>query len=66
MTITGQLRKHIAQALKKDTLYRIAKNSEVPWPVLNRFITGERPTLRSDTIDKLCSYLGLELKKKSR
>ena len=66
MTITEQLKKQIRQALKKDTLYRIAKDSDVSWPVLNRFVTGERPTLRSDSLDKLCTYFCLELKKKSR
>ena len=66
MTITEQLRRHLAQALKKDSLYRISKDSDVSWPVLNRFLTGERPTLRSDSLDKLCTHFRLELKRKRR
>jgi DNA-binding Xre family transcriptional regulator len=66
MTVSNQLRAAIKAATKRKTLYRIAKESDVAWAVLSRFLTGERPTLRTDTMDRLCDYLGLELRPKGR
>ena len=68
MTVSEQLRQELEKANKKTTLYRIAKESSVTWRVLQRFLTGERPELRTGTVDKLCAFLGLELcpKKKRR
>ena len=28
---------------------------------VHRFVTGERPNIRIDTVDRLCAYFGLEL-----
>lgn len=57
-SVVDQLRKAI-----KDsglTQYRIAKDSGVPQPVVNRFINGERG-LSFETAAKLCSLLRLRL-----
>ena len=62
MTVSKQLRRAIKAETRHKTLYQIAKESGVAWAVLSRFLTGERPTLRSDTVDRLCDYLGLELR----
>jgi len=61
-TVTEQLR----NTLEKSGLthYRIGKMSSVPPNVLDRFINGQRKHLRSDTIDRLCEALGLELRPK--
>lgn len=64
MTISEQLRAAIEAA--DDTYYRIAKDAEVDWGTLQRFVDGRRPNIRIDTIDKLCEYLGLELRPKGR
>ena len=56
--ITGELLKAIANS--GLTEYRIAKDSGVPQPVLNRFLHGERGISLS-TAAKLCAYLGLHL-----
>jgi len=42
------------------TEYRVAKDSGVPQPVLNRFLRGERG-ISLATAAKLCAYLGLHL-----
>ena len=53
----------VRQAIEKSGLthYRIGKDTGIPSIVLDRFISGKREHLRSDTIDKLCVYFGLEL-----
>ncbi len=61
-TVTEQLRNTIEKS--GLTHYRIGKMSSVPHTVLGRFISGERRYLRSDTIDRLCEALGLELRPK--
>ena len=61
-TVTEQLRNTIEKS--GLTHYRIGKMSGVPANVLDRFISGERKHLRSDTVDKLCEALGLELEPK--
>jgi len=43
-----------------QTEYRVAKESGVPQPVLNRFLRGERG-ISLETAAKLCKYLGLHL-----
>ena len=42
--------------------YAVAKESGVAYPVLHRFLAGERG-LTLDTADKLCRFLGLRLVK---
>ncbi len=49
-----------------ETIYRIAKDAEVDWGTLQRFVDGRRPNIRIDTIEKLCDYLGLELRPMKR
>jgi plasmid maintenance system antidote protein VapI len=45
----------------KKTVTAIAAESEIPQPVLHRFVAGERDlTLR--TAQKLADYFGLELR----
>ena len=59
VSLAAQLRKAIkASGL---TQYRIAKDTGVPQPVVNRFVNGER-SITLETADKLCRYLGLKLR----
>ena len=60
--VSDQLRAAIKA--KDATLYRIAKDSDVDWGTLQRFLDGTRPNIRIETVDKLCEYLGLELRVK--
>ncbi len=64
MTISDQLRAAIEA--RNVTLYRIAKDAEVDWGTLQRFVDGTRPNIRIDTVDKLCEQLGLELQAKKK
>jgi DNA-binding Xre family transcriptional regulator len=64
VTVSEQLRKAIVDS--GETHYRIGKQTGIDTRVLDRFVSGERPTLRSDTVDKLCEYLGLELRPKKK
>ena len=57
-TVTDQLKRAIADS--GLTLYRIAKDSGVPYPVLYRFMADEQG-LTMATADKLATYLGLRL-----
>lgn len=63
MTVTDQLRKAVEQC--GQTRYAISKETGVPASVLSRFVASGRG-LRSENIDRLCAYLGLELAKKAR
>jgi DNA-binding Xre family transcriptional regulator len=58
-TISDALRQAIRQS--DQTLYRIAKDAEVDWGTLQRFLDGTRPNIRIDTVDQLCRHLGLTL-----
>jgi DNA-binding Xre family transcriptional regulator len=62
MAIAEQLREAIRGS--NETFYVIAKDAGVNWSALQRFVTGERPNIRIDTVEKLCEYFGLELAKK--
>lgn len=64
MTIGDQLRAAIDAA--DVTLYRIAKDAEVDWGTIQRFMDGTRPNIRIDTVERLCEYLGLELQPKKK
>jgi len=44
-----------------ESLYRIAKDADIPYPVLFRFHRGTRE-LTLPTASKLVDYLGLELR----
>jgi hypothetical protein len=43
-----------------DTIYAVAKGSGVAFPVVSRFMHGERD-IRLETADRLCAHLGLRL-----
>ncbi len=64
MSISDQLRAAIDKA--DVTLYRIAKDSRVDWGTIQRFMDGTRPNIRIDTMERLCEYLGLELRPKKK
>lgn len=62
MTVTEK----ILDALQKKidagvSYYAIAKEVGVAQQVISRFHSAERKQIRSETIDRLCEYLGLEL-----
>lgn len=59
-TMANLLRKAILTSGK--TVNRIAIDSGVPQPVLQRFVTGKRPDLKLTTVQKLADYFGLELR----
>jgi len=46
------------------TSYRIGKDSSVEPATIDRFVSGERPSIRIETIDRLCEALGLTLQPK--
>jgi hypothetical protein len=60
MSVSETLRRAIRKS--DQTLYRIAKDAEVDWSILQRFLDGTRPNIRLDTIEKLCMHFGLELR----
>lgn len=62
MTVSDQLRRAIIDS--GLTHYRIGKDTGIDTKVIDRFVSGERPTIRSDTLDRLCEYLGLQLRPK--
>ena len=63
MSITTQLRSAIETS--GATLYRIAKDSRVPYAVIHRFASGERQ-IKLDAADKLAQYFGMKLTKPKR
>ena len=63
MTVSEKLRKTIENS--PSTLYRLAKEADIDWGTLQRFVNGTRPNIRIETVDKLCALLGLELKPKA-
>ncbi|MDQ7014649.1 MAG: helix-turn-helix transcriptional regulator [Planctomycetota bacterium] len=60
-TVTKTLRKAVEQC--GESRYAISKATGIPASVLSRFVAGGHG-LRSDNIDRLSAYLGLELKAK--
>lgn len=56
--ILAALRKAIASG---TTVYSISKATGVAQGIIARFVSGERKQIRSETIDRLCGYLGLDL-----
>jgi hypothetical protein len=52
------LRQAVAESGK--TLYRVSKDSGVPYACLHRFVVGHQ-AVSMGALDKLCVYLGLEL-----
>jgi DNA-binding Xre family transcriptional regulator len=64
MTVSSQLK--AAVKATDATFYRIAKDADVDWGTLKRFVNGKRPNIRIDTVDKLCESLGLDLQPKEK
>jgi plasmid maintenance system antidote protein VapI len=64
-----QPRKPLSEVLRETilargkTIYRTAKDSGVPYATLHRFLAGKR-SVSLEVFDKLCNYLGLELRKR--
>ena len=58
MSLTAQLRNAIKTS--GATLYRIAKDSTVPYAVVYRFATEKRQ-IKLDAADKLAEYFGMKL-----
>jgi len=63
MTVTEQLRRAVEEY--GETRYQISKATGVPASVLSRFVANGQG-LRSENMDKLCAYLGLELSAKKK
>ena len=57
-TVTEQLREALEGC--GETRHAVSQATGIPESVLSRFVVGGRG-LRSENIDKLCAYLGLEL-----
>jgi transcriptional regulator with XRE-family HTH domain len=58
LAVSATLRRAIRDSGK--TLYRVAKDSGVPYATLHRFMNG-RTEVSLGSLDKLCAYLGLTL-----
>ncbi len=58
----------IRRTMKADerTLYRLAKDSGLPYQTVHRFARGQREDLMMGTAWRLCETLGLELRPKAR
>ena len=63
----AQLERQLRQAIRESgmSVYRLAKLSGVPQPVLSRFMNGTRGITLATT-SKLASVLGLELRPTKR
>ena len=65
MSVVDQLRAAVEAAEKSgETRYKIAQESRIGYMVLVRFIEREAD-IKLKTVDRLCEYLGLELKPKA-
>jgi plasmid maintenance system antidote protein VapI len=58
VSLTAQLRRAIKTS--GVSVYRIAKDSRIPWAVVYRFAAGKRQ-IKLDTADKLAAYFGMKL-----
>ncbi len=63
MSLTTQLRGAIETS--GVSLYRVAKDSGVPYAVVYRFASGERQ-IKMDAADKLADYFGMRLTRPKR
>lgn len=62
MAISDQLR----DAMRGyGSVYAVARDSEIPQPVLNRFLNGERD-LRLASADRLAEFFGMRLTRPTR
>jgi hypothetical protein len=48
-----------------QTRYAVSKETGIPESTLSRFVAGGKP-MRGENIDKLCEYLGLELRPRTK
>ena len=60
MAVSDQLREAIVRS--GLTHYRISQQAGIDTRTLDRFVSGEAPRMMSHNIDRLCEYLGLELR----
>lgn len=60
MAVSEQLRQAIHDS--GLTHYRIAHDTAISATTIDRFMAGK--TLRTDTLDPLCEYFGLQLRQK--
>jgi hypothetical protein len=44
-----------------QSLYRVSKESGVPYATLHRFVKGGSRQVSLESFDRLCAYLGLRL-----
>ena len=63
VTFSDQLRQAIRDS--NESLYEIARRADVDDGQLYRFVSGARG-LTTKTLDRLCEYLGLELRPAKR
>ena len=49
-----------------QSVYSIAKATNIPQPVISRFYNGKRDNIRLDVLEKLCEYLGFTLERVSK
>lgn len=63
-TIKNPMTTLIRRTIKADgrTMYRLAKDSGLPYQTLHRFASGQREDLVMGTAWRLCKVLGLELR----
>jgi hypothetical protein len=64
MTVSEALRQAIVNG--GETHYRIGKETGVRPHVIDRFVSREREHLNTVTVDRLCEYLGLELRPRKK
>jgi hypothetical protein len=61
--IERTIRRALAARLKRETRYRVAKQTGVSYQAISSFVAGEAD-MRLSSIEALCGYLKLELKSK--
>ena len=58
-TLTDQLKEAINRC--SQSVYRIAKETGIPQPVVHRYNAVDHPTIRLDTAEKRAAYFGMHL-----
>lgn len=62
MTVSEKILSRLQEKIESGTtVYVVAKAVGVSHSVIARFLSAERKQIRSETIDRLCDYLGLQL-----
>lgn len=44
-----------------DSLYAVAQQTQIPYPMLHRWLSGTRPTIRLSTADQIAAWLDVQL-----